>query len=154
MTRSRFFIRLIALALGFCGELAMVQAAVPPLGDTNTARTWTVQDQALPLPYNIGGTDFNSTQFFSANGTLSEQPWIIRKHQAFRAVADKELFNAAPPLEYSSNRLIGRSAWNTRWKIVIPAVNLLNDEQTALSRFVGSVTDVQLYLRTYSHSGN
>jgi len=126
----------------------------PPLGDTDTVRTWTVQDQALPLPFNLGRTDFNSNQFFSANGTLNEKPWIIRKHQAFRAVADKELFNGAPPLEYSSNRLIARSAWNTRWKIVIPAINLLKDEKAALDRFVGSVTDVQLYLRTYSHSGN
>ena len=69
-------------------------------------------------------------------------------------MADKELFSGAPPLEYSSNRLIARSAWNTRWKIVIPAVNLLTDEKTALDRFVSSVTDVQLYLRTSSRSGN
>jgi hypothetical protein len=54
----------------------------------------------------------------------------------------------------SNSRLISRSAWNTRWKIVIPAINLLADEKAALDRFVGSVTDVQLYLRTYSHSGN
>lgn len=134
-----------------CGNDIM---RAPPLGDTDTLRSWTVQDQALPLPYNLGRSDFNSNQYFSANGTLNEKPWIIRKHQAFRAVADKELFNAAPPLEYSSNRLIARSAWNTRWKIVIPAVNLLTDEKAALDRFVGSVTDVQLYLRTYSHSGN
>ena len=134
-----------------CGNDIM---RAPPLGDTDTVRSWTVQDQALPLPFNLGRTDFNSNQFFSANGTLNEKPWIIRKHQAFRAVADKELFNAAPPLEYSSNRLIARSAWNTRWKIVIPAINLLTDEKAALDRFVSSVTDVQLYLRTYSHSGN
>jgi hypothetical protein len=134
-----------------CGNDIM---RAPPLGDVDTLRSWTVQDQALPLPYNLGASEFNSNQFFSANGTLNEKPWIIRKHQAFRAVADKELFNAAPPLEYSSNRLIARSAWNTRWKIVIPAVNLLNDEKAALDRFIQSVTDVQLYLRTYSHSGN
>jgi hypothetical protein len=134
-----------------CGNDIM---RAPPLGDTDTIRTWAVQDQALPLPYNLGRSDFNSNQYFSANGTLNEQPWIIRKHQAFRAVADKELFNAAPPLEYSSNRLIARSAWNTRWKIVIPAINLLSDEKAALDRFIKSVTDVQLYLRTYSHSGN
>ena len=134
-----------------CGNDIM---RAPPLGDTDTFRSWTVQDQALPLPYNLGASEFNSNQFFSANGTLNEQPWIIRKHQAFRAVADKELFSGAPPLEYSSKRLIARSAWNTRWKIVIPAVNLLTDEKAALDRFVSSVTDVQLYLRTYSHSGN
>ena len=126
----------------------------PPLGDTDTIRTWTVQDQALPLPYNLGANDFNSTQFFNATGTLSSKPWVIRKHQAFRAVAKTELFDGSPPLEFSSARLIGRSAWNTRWKIVIPANTLSANEQDALNRFVSSVTDIKLYLRTYSHSGN
>jgi hypothetical protein len=85
-----------------CGNDSML---APPLGDTNTARTWTVQDQALPLPYNLGGTDFNSTQFFSANGTLSEQPWIIRKHQAFRPVADATMFYGSVPQEFTNTRL-------------------------------------------------
>ena len=135
-----------------CGEDCM---RAPPLGDTDLVRRWSVQDQALPLPYNLGTVDFNSSQFFNANGTLSEQPWINRKHQAFRAVGDIALFQGgAPPLEFSSNRLIGRSAWNTRWKIVIPAYTLLNDEASGLNRFAASVQDIQLYLRTYSHSGN
>ena len=134
-----------------CGNDVM---RAPPLGDTDTIRTWTVQDQALPLPYNLGANDFNSTQFFNATGTLSSKPWVIRKHQAFRAVANPDLFVGAPPLEFSSARLIGRSAWNTRWKIVIPANTLSANEQDALNRFVSSVTDIKLYLRTYSHSGN
>jgi hypothetical protein len=134
-----------------CGNDSML---APPLGDTNTARTWTVQDQALPLPYNLGGTDFNSTQFFSANGTLSEQPWIIRKHQAFRPVADATMFYGSVPQEFTNTRLIGRSVWNSRWKIVIPAYTMLKDEQTGLNRFAASVKDIQLFMRTYSHSGN
>jgi hypothetical protein len=135
-----------------CGDDVMRS---PPLGDNDWVRSWSVQDQALPLPYNLGAVDFNNTQFFSANGTLSEQPWIIRKHQAFRAVGDSALFEGgSPPLEFSSNRLIGRSAWNTRWKIVIPAYTLLKNEQEGLDRFAASVKDIQLYLRTYSHSGN
>ncbi len=134
-----------------CGNDSML---APPLGDTNTARTWSVQDQALPLPYNLGGTDFNSTQFFDANGTLSEQPWIIRKHQAFRPVADATMFYGSMPQEFTNTRLIGRSVWNSRWKIVIPAYTLLKDEQTALNRFAASVKDIQLFMRTYSHSGN
>jgi hypothetical protein len=125
-----------------------------PLGDTGTVRSWLVNDQALPLPYNLGANDFNSTQFFTANGTLSEQPWVIRKHQAFRAVNDPSLFDGDFPIIYSNARLIGRSAWNTKWKIVIPAYTLLNDEQEGLNNFVASVRDVQLFLRTYSHSGN
>jgi len=134
-----------------CGQDFML---APPLGDTNTLRTWTVHDQALPLPYNLGATAFNSTQFFNANGTLSEQPWILRKHQAFRPVADPTFFYGSVPAEFTNTRLIGRSVWNSQWKIVIPAYTLLSNEQTALDRFAASVKDVQLFLRTYSHSGN
>jgi hypothetical protein len=134
-----------------CGSDFML---APPLGDTNTLRSWTVQDQALPLPYNLGATAFNSTQFFSANETLNEQPWILRKHQAFRPVADATLFYGSVPAEFTSSRLVGRSVWNNKWKIVIPAYTLLSDEQAGLNSFVATVKDVQLFLRTYSNSGN
>ena len=126
----------------------------PPLGDTDLIRSWSVADQALPLPYNLGSTDFNSNQFFSANGTLSEQPWILRKHQAFRAVEDATLFYSLVPQEFTNSRLIGRSVWNGQWKIVIPAYSLLNDEQQGMDNFIQTVGDIQLFLRTYSNSGN
>ena len=126
----------------------------PPLGDTGAERSWMVKDQALPLPYNLGATAFSSNQFFSANGTLSEQPWIQRKHQAFRAVNDPAFFYGLQPAEFGSSRLVGRSVWNTQWKIVIPAYGLLNNEQTGLTRFAASVQDIKLFLRTYSNSGN
>ena len=41
-----------------------------------------------------------------------------------------------------------------QWKIVIPAYGLLSDEQVGLDQFVKSVSDIKLFLRTYSHSGN
>lgn len=126
-----------------------------PLGDVDDIRSWQVVDQALPLPYNLGANDFNTIQFFGANDTLSEQPWVIRKHQAFRAVSDPSLFEAGHlPLVYTNRRLIGRSVWNSHWKIVIPANTLLNDEQQGLSNFAASVQDIKLFVRTYSNSGN
>lgn len=134
-----------------CGSDIM---RAPPLGDTDILRAWTVQDQALPLPYNLGANDFNSSQFFSANGTLSETPWIIRKHQAFRAVSDASTFYSAVPQEFTNRRLVGRSVWNNRWKIVVPGYTLQLDAQDGLNRFAASVTDIQLFLRTYSNSGN
>jgi hypothetical protein len=126
----------------------------PPLGDTGTVRTFDVKDQALPLPFNLGATSFSTTQFFNANGTLSEAPWILRKHQAFRPVSDPAFFYSTVPAEFTSSRLVGRSVWNGGWKLVIPAYTLLNNETEALNRFVASVKDIQLFLRTYSHSGN
>jgi hypothetical protein len=126
----------------------------PPLGDTGGVRGFDVHDQALPLPFNLGATSFSSTQFFNANGTLSEQPWILRKHQAFRPVYDPAFFYTTVPAEFSSSRLVGRSVWNGGWKIVIPANTLHSSEQEGLSRFVRSVKDIELFLRTYSHAGN
>lgn len=134
-----------------CGEDTML---APPLGDTNTMRTWNVHDQALPLPFNLGASAFNSNQLFNAASTLSEQPWIQRKHQAFRAVDDPAFFYGSVPKEYTNHRLVGRSVWNSQWKIVIPAYSLLSDEQEGLNRFIASVKDIQLFLRTYSNSGN
>ncbi len=126
----------------------------PPLGDVNLIRSWEVRDQALPLPKNLGATAFSALQVFSPQGTLNEQLWITRKHQAFRAVDDPAYFYSSMPAEFTNSRLIGRSVWNTRWKIVIPAYSLLNNEQDGLNRFINSVSDIKLFLRTYSNSGN
>lgn len=134
-----------------CGADSM---RAPAFGDTGVIRSWQVTDQALPLPFNLGATQFSETQFFTAQDTLTEQPWLTRKHQAFRMVNDPALFYSFTPDEFTCRRLVGRSAWNSQWKIVIPAYTLLNNEQEGLSRFVASVKDIQLFLRTYSHSGN
>jgi hypothetical protein len=126
-----------------------------PMGDTGDIRGWQVVDQALPLPYNLGASDFNTTQFFGATGTLSEQPWVIRKHQAFRMVADPQVYLGGDlPTAFTNTRLIGRSVWNSQWKIVIPAITLLNNEQQGMNHFAASVDDIKLYLRTYSNAGN
>jgi hypothetical protein len=69
-------------------------------------------------------------------------------------VSDPSLFYSSIPTEFTNTRLIGRSVWNSRWKIVIPAYTLLSDEQEGLNRFAASVKDIQLFLRTYSNSGN
>jgi len=126
----------------------------PPLGDVATLRTWAVKDQALPLPVNIGGSDYSSLQLFTPQGTLNEQLWIPRKSQAFRAVDNAQYFYGSMPAEYTNARLVGRSVWNTGWKLVIPAYPLLKEEQAGLDRFIKSVSDIKVFFRTYSNSGN
>ncbi len=126
-----------------------------PLGDTGDVRSWQVVDQALPLPYNLGASDFNTTKFFGPNDTFAERPWVIRKHQAFRMVADPAIYeDGSLPTVFTNARLIGRSVWNSQWKLVIPAITLLKDEQMGLNNFTTSVDDIKLFLRTYSNSGN
>ncbi len=126
----------------------------PPLGGPGSVRGWLVEDQAVPLPFNLGATPFNGTQIFNANNTLTERPWVIRQHQAFRPVADPATLLGDLPVEFTSRRLVGRSVWNSGWKIVIPAYTLLNDEQEGLNRFARTVRDVRLFIRSYSYSGN
>jgi hypothetical protein len=126
----------------------------PPLGDTSLVRSWSVKDQAMPLPFNLGQNDFSATQFFTPEGTVNEKLWITRKHQAFRAISDPSFLYSTMPEEFTNTRLVGRSVWNSQWKIVIPAYTLLNDEQGGLDRFARTVKDIQVFFRTYSNSGN
>ena len=128
----------------------------PPLGDTGAIRTWSVFDQALPLPFNIGDVGFSTPEFFRSADSLTEEFLIARKHQAFRAVDDEIFFfnQLVNNDDFTNRRLIGRSVWNSRWKLAIPARTLLADEEEGLDRFIRTVRDIKIYFRTYSFAGN
>ena len=134
----------------------------PPLGDTSTIRTWTVNDVAIPMPFNIGASDFSTKSLWQSSDSLTEPLFALRKHQAFRPVSTTSVFS--PSLygsngtllrsQYTNNRLVGRSVWNSQWKLVIPGKTLLNDPKAGLDRFIQTVKDAKLYFVTYSYSGN
>ncbi|MEI6779506.1 MAG: hypothetical protein WCQ21_01180 [Verrucomicrobiota bacterium] len=134
----------------------------PPLGDVSTIRTWNVDDVAIPLPFNVSAAAFSSTPFYTAGNSLSEPLFAVREHQAFRPVSTTSVFNtsiygasgALQPSQYTNKRLIGRSIWNSKWKLVIPGRNLLADPNQGLDRLIQSVKDVHLYFITYSYAGN
>ncbi|MCH2064744.1 MAG: hypothetical protein MK194_13610, partial [Roseibacillus sp.] len=126
----------------------------PPLGDGNALRSWQVHDHALPLPFNIGDSAFSDIEYWTGAETLSEPFFQPRKHQAFRAVDNPEFFASEHPEDFTNSRLVSRSVWNTQWKLVIPGRALLADPIEGLDRLMRSVTDVQLYLKTYSYAGN
>jgi hypothetical protein len=135
----------------------------PPLGDVSVVRTWTVDDVAIPLPFNIGGSDFSSPRLWQSSDSLSEPLFATRKHQAFRPISDSSLwedntiYSTGGELwrnKFTNTRLIGRSAWNSRWKLVIPGKTLLNNPDEGLERLIRSLTDVKLFFHTYSYSGN
>ena len=139
-----------------CGADAMRS---PPLGDVSTVRTWNVDDLAVPMPFNISASDFSATSFYTSANSLTEPLFRVRKHQAFRPVSTTSVFNTSifglfQPSQYTNKRLIGRSVWNSQWKLVIPGKNLLADPNQGLSRFIESVKDIRLYFVTYSYSGN
>lgn len=134
----------------------------PALGDTSTVRGWAVDDVAIPLPFNISGSDFSNAQLYQSADSLSEPAFAIRKHQAFRPVSTASVFSPSiytstgglQRSQFTSNRLIGRSVWNSKWKLVIPGKTLLSDPNEGLARFIRTVNDIKLHFVTYSYSGN
>ncbi len=133
----------------------------PPLGDASGIRTWSVQDLAIPLPFNIGASGFSSQGLFQSADSLTEPLFALRKHQAFRPVSNEDYFpttihspNGLLRSQYTNNRLIGRSVWNSQWKLVIPGYSLLDDPHEGLDRFIRTVKDIKLHFVTYSYAGN
>ena len=116
----------------------------------------------MPLPFNIGDSRFSDVDFWTGSSSLSENFLTPRKHQAFRPVSSSSVFSTSiyngvgglTRSQYTNNRLIGRSVWNSKWKIVIPGRELLSDPNEGLERFLRTVTDVKLHFVTYSYSGN
>ena len=130
----------------------------PPLGDLSVIRSWQIQDVTIPLPFNIGDSSFSSKLLYQSSDSLTEPIFEIRKHQAFRPVSSATVFSGDNgrllPSTFTNSRLIGRSVWNSQWKVVIPGRVLLNDPDEGLERFIRTVTDIQLHFETYSYSGN
>ena len=134
----------------------------PPLGDSSEIRTWSVEDLAIPMPFNIGASGFSDKAFYQSSDSLTEPLFALRKHQAFRPVSSaaffsQDLYGTAGNLrrtQFTNNRLIGRSVWNSQWKLVIPGRTLLNNPDEGLDRFVRTVKDIKLNFVTYSYSGN
>lgn len=134
----------------------------PPLGDNGTIRSWSVDDVAIPLPFNIGASDFSTKNLYLSSDSLTEPLFNIRKHQAFRPVSSASYFSTSlygptgtlQRSQYTNNRLVARSVWNTKWKLIIPAQTLLQDPKAGMDRFMQTVTDIKLHFVTYSYSGN
>jgi hypothetical protein len=134
----------------------------PPLGDSSQIRSWNVNDVAIPLPFNIGGSGFSTKPLWQSSESLSERLFALRKHQAFRPVSTTAAFSSniyggsgnLKLSQFTNNRLIGRSVWNSKWKLVIPGHNLYGDPEEGLDRFMETVKDIKLHLVTYSYAGN
>lgn len=130
----------------------------PPLGDASGVRTWQVDDVIVPLPFNIGASGLSTQPFYQSGDSLSEPLFGIRKHRSFRTVDDASIFAGSNgrifPSTFTNSRLVGRSVWNTRWKLVIPGHYLFADPDEGLDRFIETVNDIKIHLETYSYAGN
>jgi hypothetical protein len=134
-----------------------------PSAFSGEIREFRVFDQLLPIPFPIGGGDLNDLGWIPGVDTLSDTFAALRRFPSFRAYHDSGLFNTAEVARDS--RLIGRSVWNTRWLLIIPAGTLHSDREEGLNRFIdgalfgdkrdgNGVSDIKLFFETYAYPGS
>jgi hypothetical protein len=127
-----------------------------PSIDGGSLRAWRILDQAIPLPFSVG-SELDSADwiplFDSVGGELAQ----ARRHGSLRAYHDRGFVESE--MTWNS-RLVGRSVWNTRWVLIIPAGTLNSDRDAALDAFIygpagtNGVSDIKLHFKTYSYQGN
>ena len=142
---------------------------VPGL-DEGTCLQFAVQDQVVPAPYAVGSTQLDDATWvpsmLDGDYAGADSAAKIRRHPSFRAYFDPD--GAEPDdSKLDATRLVGRSVWNTRWLLVIPAGVMNADRDKALSVFINGsdenrdgvrdlkpVSDIRIGFKTYSTSGN
>jgi len=121
-----------------------------------SVRVWDVIDQSIPVPYPSISANLNSPTWKPLTDSLNGIYGDTRQFSSFRASG----FNSATltPFEQGTvvldNRLVGRSAWNTRWLMIIPGATFNADATAGLDLFINSVRDIKLVLNSYGYSGN
>jgi len=121
-----------------------------------TLRFWNVLDQNIPVPFPSISSHLSDPTWRpltdSLNGTLGE----TRMFSSFRAFGfdhDQLSTDDDASLLYNA-RLVGRSAWNTKWLLIIPGAALNADPTTGLNTFIDSLTNINLVINSYGFSGN
>ena len=131
-------------------------------------RSYSVVDQVVPVPYPLGSTSLDEpdwTAIYNAYTGGGDPLASIRRYPSLRAYHDHGTFSDSDML--SNTRLVGRSVWNTRWLLIIPAGTLAVDRDFALEALIRGadldqdgkldqpgIQDILIGFQTYSNSGN
>ena len=170
---SRGATKIRSVGMWFMGYDDTKLAAVPraylvPVGvdyqrsptDVDQLRSFTVIDQAVPVPFPTGSSDINEPEWRPLTDSLSESLGEIRRFPAMRCYYENDWNKYVnndgfidPELMISNARLIGRSVWNTRWLLIIPGSLLLDDPATGIENFIDNVNDIRILFHTYSIPG-
>lgn len=125
-----------------------------PSGNSLATREWKIIDQRLPVPFALTDQDLEDASWVPLLDSFGDFGAVfgdIRKFSSFSAHHDNG-FNASQTV--NNNRLVGRSVWNTDWILILRGAAMLNDADEGLDRFIDNVSDIKIYLQTYSISGN
>ena len=128
----------------------------PPTAGEFTTREWSVVDQLVPVPFDLGGDDLQDPDW-TPQDTLSGGFTEIRRFGSFRAY-DHDPAGPIGDQTTSDSRLIARSVWNTRWLLIIPGGTLLFDPAEGIDTFIGDdttpgVSDILIFFKTYAYQG-
>jgi hypothetical protein len=127
-----------------------------------------VVDQVVPGPYPLGAAALDEQDWSSGYNAYTgggDPLASIRRYPSVRAYHDHGSFSESDML--SNTRLVGRSVWNTRWLLIIPAGTLAADRDFALEALIHGadlnqdgkldqpgIRDILIGFETYSNSGN
>ena len=121
--------------------------------DGLTVRAFRVQDQAIPVPFQLGATTEAAANYIPMNNSLSGTLNQIRQFSSFLGYTDQSP-EIDPSQVTTDSRQIGRSVWNSQWILIIPGGTLLNDPNAGLQDFINTVSDIKIFFQTYSYSGD
>ncbi len=128
---------------------------IPTSADLQT-RIWNVFDQTIPIPYPATSSNLSDPNWKPLTDSLQGGFGQMRQFSSFLAFPFDH--SVLSPYEQSTliynARLIARSAWNTRWLLIIPGQTLNADPNHGLDLFVNSVKDIKIVVNTYGYSGN
>jgi hypothetical protein len=105
------------------------------------------------VPFPINTADLRDYAFNPAVDSLNGRFAQLARLGDFRAyrTAGGALQGNDPA--YADPQLFSRSVWNTRWLLFVPAASLGSDQNAAMQRFIETVKDIQLQLKTFSSYG-
>jgi len=125
-------------------------------------REWKILDQIVPVPH-LGSENFTLP--------MSDPDFSPIVHSMGGSFIDVRRYADRPAIHTGNVELqltnnsqhIGRSVWNTRWVLIIPAVRLNSDRELGLDLFIegtspnpnfpNGVSDIQLIFRSYQYAG-
>ncbi len=145
------------------GESVLRENTNLPVIENELVTPWAVVDQFLPVPSLAVTADLAKRTFNPWRSTAQAGGNFLNEIKRQRdSEAQVEL---GQPLRFNTN-LAGRSAWNTRWLLVIPGGQWTDSSDTAVirrkllqfiygtavnpSQHLG-ITDIRLVIQAYSH---
>jgi hypothetical protein len=119
-------------------------------------RVWSVLDQVIPVPYPSITSSLQDPTFKPLTDSINGPMGLTKQFSMMLAFGfdHAQLSSDDSASLIFDARLVGRSAWNTKWLLIIPGLTLNADPNYGIQTFINSVTDINLIINSYGFSGN